>query len=79
MENFIEIQRYNVKGELISRREVSVTETEWEAINHVDYLQFDACGILFSEFDVYDPRTQVAMQSYSKYAHKPQRNVYEPL
>ena len=61
----IELQRYDARGELASRTRVSITENEWRAINYVDYLQFDSCGLLTKDFDVHDVRARVVMQAYS--------------
>ena len=64
--NTVELQRYNAEGELVSRTSVALNNDQWRAINFVDYLQFDACGLLMAEFDVHDITARIAMQSYSK-------------
>jgi hypothetical protein len=64
----IELQRYNVRAELVSRTRVSITEKEWAEINYVDYLQFDSCGLLTADFDVHSTAVRVRMQNLSKHA-----------
>ena len=64
MTHIIELQRYNDKNELVATVRQCVTDSEWKAINYVDYLQFDARGRLMSEFDVHDFPVRARMQSY---------------
>jgi hypothetical protein len=64
----IELQRYNVCAELVSRTRVQITEEEWAGINYVDYLQFDSQGLLTADFDVHSRATRVRMQAMSKHA-----------
>jgi len=36
-----------------TNREIEISETEWQAINYVDYIELDANGSIVSDFHVH--------------------------